>query len=85
MLLNPLSNTQLLKQQLKREVANNVSYSRLGYSREELCSMTLFDTNPLINMDGLLNYLDLIEKKGNLIYEAPFVTNLDWIIGVYPV
>jgi PAS domain S-box len=61
---------------------NNVACRRLGYSREELCSMTLFDTNPLITMKQVLDFLKIIKKKGNLIYEAPAKTKNGKIIPV---
>lgn len=61
---------------------NNVACSRLGYSREELCSMTLFDTNPVITMEKVLDYLNIIEKKGKLIYESVDKTKDGKIIPV---
>lgn len=42
---------------------NNVACKRLGYSREELSSMTIFDTNPLITMEDILNLLKIIKKR----------------------
>lgn len=61
---------------------NNVACKRLGYSREEFSSMTLFDTNPLITMEEVLDFLKIIEKKGSVIYEAHAKTKAGKIIPV---
>lgn len=61
---------------------NDVACSRLGYSREELFSMTLFDTNPFITMEKILDYLKIIKEKGKLIYETAAKTKDGKIIPV---
>ena len=62
--------------------ANNVACKRLGYSREELSSMTIFNTSPSLTMEDVLDLLKSLEKKGNIIYETLAKTKDSKIIPV---
>lgn len=49
---------------------NDVACKRLGYSREELLSMTIYDTTPGLTMENVFSLIDELSTKGNVIYET---------------
>lgn len=49
---------------------NDVGCLRLGYSRDELKSMTIYDITPDLTEEKVSCLLDTIYKKGNALYEA---------------
>lgn len=49
---------------------NDVACKRLGYSRKELTSMTIYDTTPELTVAKVSRLIDILSTKGNVIHEA---------------
>lgn len=49
---------------------NDRACQRLGYTREELCNMTIYGTNPTLNDERVKGVLKTIGERGNVIYET---------------
>jgi PAS domain S-box-containing protein len=49
---------------------NDIACQRLDYTSEELCSMSVYDTNPSLNKEKVKELLKTISENGNVIYET---------------
>ncbi|MDV3427839.1 MAG: PAS domain-containing sensor histidine kinase [Bacillota bacterium] len=49
---------------------NNVACKRLGYTREEMKSMNIYDAIPSLTSEKISGLLEIIKNKGNALYEA---------------
>lgn len=49
---------------------NNVACKRLGYTREEMISMYIYDTTPSLTKEKVSCIIDKLKTKGNALYEA---------------
>ena len=65
-----------MKKDGKFVYANNAACTMLGYSKEELTEMSVFDIVPEFSKDIWLDYWDQLKKKGSYVIQLYYMTRM---------